>query len=487
MLGRGVDVREDMFHSVAPLLQGPDLVVGNFEGVIGDDESYGVHQGTLVPLVTHPNSAQILADAGFNLLSLANNHSFDLGLAGLNNTKTQLARNGLQPIGVKSGSQQPLTLTTNGIRIAFVAINAIPWIDTPETQVEKASDYVQGWVKDEINEMIHQAEKQSDVVVVSIHWGYEYQSNSDPAQEFIAKELLEMGADIIIGHHPHVIQPVQLIGTSSISEDTLPKLVAYSLGNFVFDQGFGETGRGLALRVIVDKKGLLAVQAVPIKAGSHPQLLPPSQSESLLKDIFVGSTNIGYDCTQYPCQPVQYPRSYSSGRFHSALIDLTGDGVGEQVTLDQNRVFVYQGDELVWISPPEWKVIDLALGDPNDDGRYEIMLAITKLDENGVPRSHPFMIGYRGGIYRLLWGGSAVSEPIYEVELGNIDSDPVQELVVIEDAGDGNQNRIAVWSWHGWGFSKDWESEGSLFSNLVLVESTPGAGLTIAARGNPDQ
>jgi len=169
------------------------------------------------------------------------------------------------------------------------------------------------------------------------------------------------------------------------------------------------------------------------------------------------------------------------------LIDLTGDGVGEQVTLDQNRVFVYQGDELVWISPPEWKVIDLALGDPNDDGRYEIMLAITKLDENGVPRSHPFMIGYRGGIYRLLWGGSAVSEPIYEVELGNIDSDPVQELVVIEDAGDGNQNRIAVWSWHGWGFSKDWESEGSLFNNLVLVESTPGAGLTIAARGNPDQ
>lgn len=489
MLGRDVSVQADMFRSVAPLLHGADQVIGNFEGVIGDDESYDLHQGNPLSLVTHPDSAQILADAGFDLLSLANNHSFDLGLNGFKQTISQFSRNGIQLIGIKSGSpevKQPYTLNINGIRLAFVAVNAIPWNNIPGTEVEVVKEHVQGWVKDEISAIIRQADALSDMVIVSIHWGYEYQLRSDPAQELIAGALLEMGADIIIGHHPHVIQPIQIIEVPLSGGDTRTTMVAYSLGNFVFDQGFGETGRGLALRILVDKSGLQAVQALPISAGSHPRMIPVSQSESLLKDLFVGSTHVSYDCTRYPCLPAQPTGDYVSGKFHSDSIDLTGDGIGEEVILNQNRVFVYHDDELVWLSPLEWDVVDLALGDPNDDGRYEMMLAINKPDENGISRSHPFMVGYRGGIYRLLWGGSAVSDPIYEVEIGNIDPDPEQELVVIEGAGDGHQNRIAVWSWHGWGFSKDWESEGSLFRNLVLAEDTPGWGVIISAhRENP--
>lgn len=489
MPGRGVDIQEGIFQSIAPVLKSADLAVGNLEGAIGSEAQIQEDQDTLFPLVIHPDSAKILAGGGFDILSLANNHSFDLGLVGFNDTLSQLARYGIRPLGVRSGSpktQQPYYININGVRLAFIGLNAIPRMDYAEMQVGNASDYVQGWVREEIRELIHQANNRSDVVILSIHWGYEYDLNIDPGQELIARELLEMGADLIVGHHPHVIQPVQLIESPSTGGGTRNRMVAYSLGNFVFDQGFGETGRGLALRVVVDRQGLRAVQALPVAAGSHPRMIPVSESETLVKNLFVGSTSIGYDCIQYPCQPVEIPGDYASGKFHSGSIDLTGDGVGETVSLDQNRVSIYQGDELVWVSPLEWDVVDLALGDPNDDGRYEILLAIFKPDENGHLRSHPFIVGFRGGIYRLLWGGSAVSEPIYEVDLGNIDLDPMQELVVIEDAGGGDRNRIAVWNWHGWGFSKDWESGESFFSNLVLKETVPGEGLIITAhKGNP--
>ena len=160
-------------------------------------------------------------------------------------------------------------------------------------------------------------------------------------------------------------------------------------------------------------------------------------------------------------------------------MDLTGDGIPEHVRRMRDRVVVYQGAREVWRSPEEWRVVDLALGDPNDDGRNELMLALWKpgLDgleppgdwDEGTPRSRPFIVGYRGGVYRALWGGSAVTNPIHEVELGDVDGDGVEELVVVEALGDGSTERlVSVWRWHGWGFSNVWRSQPGLYSDLRL-------------------
>jgi hypothetical protein len=167
------------------------------------------------------------------------------------------------------------------------------------------------------------------------------------------------------------------------------------------------------------------------------------------------------------CRPVNVPQTPRTGVFRTGAIDLTGDGVVEQVRLEEQQLIVCCDGVEVWRGLPEWRVVDLALGDPNDDGRSELLLALWKPDAAGVPRSHPFIIGYREGAYRILWGGSAVADPIREVELGDVDGDGVQELIVLEERGDGCA--VTVWRWHGWGFSLMWRSPPGRYRDLALI------------------
>ena len=129
-----------------------------------------------------------------------------------------------------------------------------------------------------------------------------------------------------------------------------------------------------------------------------------------------------------------------------------------------------KGCRLEWESPQEWRVSDVALGDPNDDGRGEIMLALQKTDKNGEIASHPFMIGHRGGIYRQVWGGSAVAIPIQEMELGDVDGDGMQELIVLEEQKDG-QKTIAVLKWDDWVFRLFWRSVPGQYVDLQVRET----------------
>jgi len=190
-----------------------------------------------------------------------------------------------------------------------------------------------------------------------------------------------------------------------------------------------------------------------------------------------------FTCTEVTCQsaapttcgepPGQQAGTASDARLTSGEIDLTGDGVPELVRRVGTQVRI-EGDGVeVWRTPPDWAVIDVALGDPNDDGRGELLLAFRREDNEGTSRSHPFIIGFREGTYRTLWGGSAVRDPIHEVELGDLDGDGAQELVVLESYGEDSR-AITVWRWHGWGFSLQWRSEPGAYSDLVLASGGDG-------------
>jgi hypothetical protein len=163
--------------------------------------------------------------------------------------------------------------------------------------------------------------------------------------------------------------------------------------------------------------------------------------------------------------------------FRSGEIDLTGDGVPERVVREGTQVLVEEDGVEVWRTPPHWNVVDAALGDPNDDGRNEILLAFWRPDDTGAPGSHPFIVGYRGGIYRTLWGGSAVADPIHEVALGDVDGDGAQNLVVIEASG--ADRAVAVWRWHGWGFSLVWRSAPGPYRDLSILPGEGGVPDTI--------
>jgi poly-gamma-glutamate synthesis protein (capsule biosynthesis protein) len=468
MLGRGVADQSQPLEAVAAWLRRADLAVGNLESVITSDSQPGSS------LQAAPSAAAQLRDAGFDVLGLANNHALDQGPAGLAETASRLRAAGMAPLGAgpdRDTSLQPLILDIGGVRLALLALNAVAdWqgsaAGTGWTRAE--------WDLDRARAAVAAAQARAHAVIVSIHWGYEYETTVDPAQRDAARALLTAGADLVIGHHPHVVQPVE------VYQD---RCVAYSLGNFVFDQAQDETDQGLALRAFFDGQGLRALQALPVWAGVGPRLVAPGRASGLLARVGPPPRRLSFGCRDGTCRPVATPpqsvHEATSGLFWGGRIDLTGDGIPEHVRRVAESVVVYDGGAEVWRSPEGWRVVDAALGDPNDDGRGELLLALWKAGPDGletpspekeeIPRSHPFIVGYRGGTYRTLWGGSAVGIPIHEVELGDVTADGSDELIVLEGADPGRRT-VSVWRWHGWGFSLMWRSGPGAYRDLLLSE-----------------
>jgi len=457
MLGRGVAGVPQPFAAVTPWLRAADLALANLECVIapGGTPCPGrFDEPTLQPyrLCAPPSAAIALRKAGFDILGLANNHTLDLGPAGLAETVSQLQAAGMATVGAGPNAEaalRPLIRQVGRVRLALLAFNAVPDPADAGLTRTKASGQNEGWT----------------------------------------------GADLVIGHHPHVAQGCKVTGEPAGSPTGGGRFVAYSLGNFVFDQQQEETRQGLALRAFFDDRGLRAVQALPVWAGPRPRLMTPDEATLLLARVQPPPPHVGFTCdSQAPlslgqktrgCYPAEVPQTPKTGLFWAGEIDLTGDGVPERVRRAGEQVIIYRDGVEVWRSPAEWRVTDLALGDPNDDGRGELLLALWKQDTAGVLRSHPFIIGYREGAYRPLWGGSAVSDPIHEVELGDVDGDNVQELIVLEEQGDGLDRAVTVWRWHGWGFSLVWRSPLGRYRDLALIPGEAGRPLTISVATEP--
>ncbi|HQE93820.1 MAG TPA: hypothetical protein PLH19_04715 [Anaerolineae bacterium] len=194
-----------------------------------------------------------------------------------------------------------------------------------------------------------------------------------------------------------------------------------------------------------------------------------------LASLPCSAQQVGFACDRQTCWAMDPPAGNANAPFSEGAIDLTGDGVPETILREDETLHVLQGGVEIWHSDPTWHVADAALGDPNDDGRYEILAALWKPDDAGVLASHPFIIGHRGGAVKVLWGGSAVAQSIHEVALADVDGDGVEELIVLESAqpGDGpdaTQRTLSVWDWHGWGFNLRWRSAAGRYANLGLTE-----------------
>jgi hypothetical protein len=228
---------------------------------------------------------------------------------------------------------------------------------------------------------------------------------------------------------------------------------------------------------------LIPLIALVILSRGREELMTSEDTGSLLAQLEPSPRRLCFACDNETCRSFEPSRwatqQAGSELFWAGSIDLTGDGLPEDVRRVGKEVIIYQDGVEAWRSPPTWQVADLALGDPNDDGRSELLLALWKPGLDGLEssdsgkghtlRSRPFIVGYRGGDYRTLWGGSAVADPINEVELGDIGGDGAQELIVLE-GDDHRQRTVSVWRWHGWGFSLIWRSHPGQYWDLTLQE-----------------
>jgi len=479
MPGRETLSEGDPFRFISREVAAADLAFGNLEGVITPGEiresclRWNKHPPEFRLLLAQETASQLMR-AGFDILGVANNHALDCGGIGVKETVENLQRAGLKPVGVGTTADeayQPVYFTLDGLRIAFLAFNSTRDPDTPLVDLINGGRWQpQTWQVADALQAVRLAREQADFVVVSMHWGEEYNLRADLWQRETAGDLVSTGADLIFGHHPHVVQETQVF--SHPDPGIPPAFVAYSLGNFMFDQYDTQTSQGLALRVFIDKEGLKAVQALPLRTTRQPRWMDQEESQKMINRIRPKPSRTAFVCDDNSCTSASVFSKAEDGLFSHGSIDLTGDGRVEQIWLHNGRIHIYRENELIWQSPEMWKVIDLALGDPNDDGRFEILAAVNG-NKDGKSTSQPFILGYRSGMLRQLWGGSPVSDPIREVELGDLDADGKQELVVIEERGLGKQ-AVAVWKWHGWGFSLFWRSLDDRYTDLLVQELDDG-------------
>jgi len=216
----------ECFEGIVTSFQQADLVVANLECVLTSIGRDGI-PGKCT-LRSRPEWVHVLRKAGVGLVSLANNHAMDFGPDGLLGTMEALRQAGVSFVGAGPNRDEacaPVFLDIAQRRVAFLARSAV--IVSAPTYATENIPGVAFLDADQTVDAICACRSRADFVVLMVHWGIEEYSYPSLAQRVLAKQLIEAGADLILGHHPHVLQGVEQIGAG---------IVVYRLGNFVFNE-----------------------------------------------------------------------------------------------------------------------------------------------------------------------------------------------------------------------------------------------------------
>ncbi len=240
-----------------------------------------------------PSYVSYMNDLGVDIVSLANNHAYDYGEEAFLDTMTTLEQADITYIGAGTDLQtarRPAYYIVNDMKIAFIAATQIERNDYPDTK--GATDSSAGVFRcmDSANliETVKEAKANSDFVIVYLHWGTENEAAIDWLQEKQAPEVAEAGADLIIGDHPHCLQPIGVV-------QGVP--VIYSLGNFWFNSKTLDTGM---VKVVLTEEGLQSYQFIPcLQSGCKTIMLQGEEKERVLNYMRSISTGVQIDAEGY--------------------------------------------------------------------------------------------------------------------------------------------------------------------------------------------
>ncbi len=262
------------FSSTAKILRGADVTVGNLETALSG-------RGSAVPGKTFtfrgtPRAVRGLKYAGFDFLDLANNHARDYGSLALKDTIRTLDKAGIAHAGAgkdRKAAFKPAIIERNGAKIAYLAFSQIGPSSFLATPSRSGTAYTMSSTT--AQRAIKRAAKDADYVIVSFHWGIERSYYPTSRQVSFGRMAVRSGADLVLSHHPHVVQGVEYYKKG---------LIAYSLGNFVFSPGSSMGRDSMILRVTLGPKGPTEVTAVPCYiANGRPKVVKGESAKRIIR------------------------------------------------------------------------------------------------------------------------------------------------------------------------------------------------------------
>ncbi|MFA5791816.1 MAG: CapA family protein [Candidatus Paceibacterota bacterium] len=248
-------------NKLLELFKKSDIVFANLEGTVSD---LGVDKKNLYSFRMNPSVIPTLKGVGISILSLANNHIGDWGRSAFTDTLTRLKENEILYTGGgnnKDETETPTIIEKYGMKIGFLGFS-----DVGPSSMEAGIDKAGILLADDINfdEIIKRASEQVDYLIVTFHFGDEYKTKHNKRQEYLAHKAIDNGAKIIIGTHPHVIEDTEVYKNS---------FIAYSLGNFIFDQSWSKpTMQGMLLEIKLNRDGGMSVKKNTTQLNSAFQL-----------------------------------------------------------------------------------------------------------------------------------------------------------------------------------------------------------------------
>ena len=269
------------YEELREVINQADLAIGTLNATISD---YPPHTGCVrtYVLVGGAENADALARAGFDVMSVATNHIKNCGPANCGDrafydTLDNLRRVDISPVGAGANhaeAMQPVVLEVNGVRFGFVSLGQIEPIafagkDTPGIAVLN---------KENLNEAIAAARQVSDVVIAMPHWGPEDVAMPNWIQRDLAQEIVNAGADLVVGNHTHVVQAIQEIDGVQ---------VFYGLGNFVFDQDLNDHQQGVILLVRYEGAQFAGYELIPthVDHDGRVHIADPEEAAEILERI----------------------------------------------------------------------------------------------------------------------------------------------------------------------------------------------------------
>lgn len=257
-----------LFESVGSHLKTADQVIANFE-CAACDSSYPAVPKTF-NFKVNPNWLPELKQNGITHLNLANNHTYDFGQECFSETVANIRKTGMVPVGLKNESDfyEPTLIQHQGNTIALFSVTRVK------------SVYSTSVYRDSLPELLSRIKQFKSrypvsIILVNLHWGIELKDKPEPFQVNEAHLLVNAGVDLVIGHHPHTVQTIEMYKG---------KYIFYSIGNFIFDAIQPATNKGILVSVSASENRLKNIAIIPYNiVSSKPVLMSKEEAETYLK------------------------------------------------------------------------------------------------------------------------------------------------------------------------------------------------------------